>query len=66
MLARLSWSQSSMAARHALQDLKGERRELQGALVDVETLIIQHALAVGRRLYWLRRFAHAHDYVSRG
>jgi hypothetical protein len=28
---------------HLLEDLKGERRELQGALVNVEALVIQRA-----------------------
>jgi hypothetical protein len=51
-----------MAARHVLEDLKGEHRELQGAWVNVEALMIQHPLLVGRSPYWLRRFAHAHDY----
>ncbi len=35
-------SEFPMTARHLLEDLKGESRELQCALVDVEPLIVQH------------------------
>lgn len=59
-------SKFAVTARHLLQDLKGECRELQGALVDVEPLKIQHVFLIGRCADWLRRFAHAQDYVSRG
>jgi hypothetical protein len=42
-------------------------RELQGASINSEPLIVQHVVCIisAGGPSWLRRFAHAHDDVSR-